>query len=544
MSTPSAAAAPAKTAATQQSDQRGTNRDFTFGDKEKDKDVRMSNILAAKSVADTVRTSLGPKGMDKMIVTENDEVVITNDGATILKKLEVTHPAAKMLVELSKAQDIEAGDGTTSVVIVAGSLLNQTLNLLKKGIHATKISEGYKLSLDKAVEVLDSMAVPVTDREGLIKAAKTSLSSKVVYQNADILAPMAADAVLHLVDQKTAQNVDLNDIRVVKKSGGVLEDSKLVDGLVFNQSASKSAGGPTRIQNAKIGLIQFCISPPKPDMDNNVVVHNNEQIDRLLKEERKYVLDICNKIKKSGVNVLLIQKSILRDATTDMSLHFLAKMGIMVVQDVERKEVEFVAKTLNCKPVAHVDSLKPEKLGVADLVEEVDIGEGKIVKITGIHNAGKTVSVLLRGSNKLLLDETERSFHDALCVVRSLIKKKFVIAGGAAPETEVSYQLNKFAKTLQGSESNCVRAFADALEIIPTTLAENAGLKPINIVTELRNKHAQGQKNAGINVRKGMITDMLEENVIQPLLVTLSALTLATETVRLILKIDDLVEVR
>lgn len=253
---------------------------------------------------------------------------------------------------------------------------------------------------------------------------------------------------------------------------------------------------------------------------------------------------MCKQIKKSGCNVLLIQKSILRDATNEMSLHFLAKMGIMVVQDIERKDVEFIAKTLNCKPIASLDSMKPEKLGKAGLVEEISTADGKIVKITEIPTKGRTITALVRGSNKLLLDETERSLHDALCVVRSLVKKKFIIAGGSAPEVELSVQLSNFAKQLTGTESFCIRAFAEALDIIPTTLAENAGLHPIAITTELRNRHVNGEKNTGINVRKGIISDMVEENVVQPLLITLSALTLATETVRLILKIDDIVDTR
>jgi len=524
---------------------RGEDRSTSSGGNERGKDVRTSNIVAAKGVADAVRTSLGPRGMDKMIVN-GDEVVITNDGATILQKLDVSHPAAKMLVELAKAQDIEAGDGTTSVVVMAGALLDCCQKLMTKGIHPTIISDSFKLAIDKSREILEGMStsVDLTDRESMIKSAKTSLSSKVVSQHSDILAPLAVDAVLRVVESNDATNVDLNDIRVVKKLGGTLEDTELIDGLVFTQHASKTAGGPTRIKDAKIALIQFCVSPPKTDVENSIVVNDYTQIDRLLKEERTYLLNMCKQIKKSGCNVLLIQKSILRDATSDMSLHFLAKMGIMVIQDIERKDINFIAKTLNCKPIASLDSMKPEKLGKAGLVEEISTNDGKIVKVTDIPTKGKTITALVRGSNKMILDETDRSLHDALCVVRSLVKKKFIIAGGSAPEVELSVQLSRYAKELTGAESFCVRAYAEALEIIPTTLAENAGLHPIAITTELRNRHVQGEKNAGINVRKGIISDMVEENVVQPLLTTLSALTLATETVRLILKIDDIVDTR
>ena len=267
-------------------------------------------------------------------------------------------------------------------------------------------------------------------------------------------------------------------------------------------------------------------------------------MDRILKEERNYILGMIKKIKATGCNVLLIQKSILRDAVTDLSLHYLAKAKIMVIKDVERDEIEFVTKTLNCLPIANIEHFRAEKLGFADLVEEASLGDGKILKITGIKDMGRTTSVLVRGSNQLVLDEAERSLHDALCVVRCLVSKRFLIAGGGAPEIELSRQLGAWAKVLHGMEGYCVKSFAEALEVIPYTLAENAGLNPIAIVTELRNKHAQGEINSGINVRKGQITNILEENVVQPLLVSTSAITLATECVRMILKIDDIVTVR
>eukprot|EP00455_Lapot_gusevi_P002658 TRINITY_DN1108_c0_g1_i2.p1 TRINITY_DN1108_c0_g1~~TRINITY_DN1108_c0_g1_i2.p1 ORF type:complete len:542 (+),score=212.51 TRINITY_DN1108_c0_g1_i2:61-1686(+) len=518
----------------------------TFSGKEKPKDVRMSNIIAAKGVADAIRTSLGPKGMDKMITSSSGETIITNDGATILNKIEVAHPAAKMLVSLSKAQDVEAGDGTTTVSVMAGSLLSACQNLMNKGIHPSIISESFQLALDKAEDVLKSVAIPVdlADRESLIQAAVTSLNSKVVSANSAQLAPIAVDAVLRVIDPATATNVDLHDVRVVKKLGGTVEDITLVDGLVFNQRASSSAGGPTRMENAKIGLIQFCLSAPKTDMENNVVISNYQQMDRILKEERKYILNMVKQISKTGCNVLLIQKSILRDAVNDLSLHFLAKQKIMVVKDIERDEIEFISKTLGCVPIASLDAFTPENLGSAAVVEEVETSEGKVVQVTGVRNPGRTVSILVRGSNHLMLEEADRSLHDALCVVRCLVKQKFLIAGGGAPEMAIAVALSRYAKSLTGQQSYCVKAFADALEIIPYTLAENAGLHPIAIVTELRKRHAAGDKFAGINVRRSCITNILEENVIQPLLVNLSALNLATECVRMILKIDDIVAVR
>jgi len=301
---------------------------------------------------------------------------------------------------------------------------------------------------------------------------------------------------------------------------------------------------PTRIENAKIGLIQFCISPPKTDMENNVVVSDYGHMDRILREEKAYILKIVKAIKACGINVLLIQKSILRTAVNDLALHFLAKLKIMVIRDIERDEIEFISKATKCVPMASVDALHADKLGRAAMVQEVAVGTGKVVKVTGIENMGRVATVLLRGSNKMLLDEVERSFHDALCVARCLVKKRFLICGGGAPEVEMAVQLEKYARTLEGQESYCLRRFAEALEIIPYTLAENAGLQPMEIVTELRNAHVQGHIHHGINVRKGCVTDMMAEDVVQPLLVDTSAISLATEACRAILKIDDIVPTR
>jgi len=513
-----------------------------YQDKDKPTQIRYSNITAAKAVADSIRTSLGPRGMDKMIQTGSGDVTITNDGATILKQMQVLHPAAKMLVELSKAQDVEAGDGTTTVVVIAGSLLDAAQKLLMKGIHPTIISESFQKAADKSVEILESMSTPVqlSDRESLLKSATTSLNSKVVSQYSSLLSPLCVDAVLKVIDPIKDTNVDLRDIRIIQKLGGTLEDTELIDGLVFNQKAAGS-GGPTRIDKAKIALIQFCISPPKTDMENQVIVSDYSQMDRVLREERQYIINIVKQIKKVGCNVLLIQKSILRDAVNDLALHFLAKMKILVVKDIEREEIEFVCKTLACRPIASLDHFSADMLGSAELVEEVQTGDSKIIKVTGIANPGKTISVLIRGSNKLVLEEAERSIHDALCVIRCLVKKRGLIAGGGAPEIELSLQLMQHAQTLAGMEQYCFRGFAEALEVIPFTLAENAGLNPIATVTELRNRHAQGEKTAGINVRKGAITNILEESVVQPLLVSTSAIHLSSETVRSILKIDDIV---
>lgn len=520
----------------------------TLQERSKGKDVRTSNIIAAKAVAAAVRTSLGPRGMDKLMQMSDGEVLISNDGATILSKLNVLHPAAKMLVQLSQSQDIEAGDGTTTVVVLAGALLDACSALLEKGIHPMAIASAFLLAADKAIEILTNVAKPVDlgDRAALLSAVETCLSSKVVAQNTELLAPIAVDSVLGIVeDVATSTNVDLRDIRLVQQMGGTVDDTELVDGLVLHKGSTKTAGGPSQMPKAKIALLQYCLSAPKTDMDNNVIVSDYAAMDRILREERKYILQQCKVIKKSGANVVLIQKSILRDAYNELSLHFLAKMGILVVTDIERNDVPFICRTLGCTPIAHADQCLPEKLGHADHVGDVVMegGSTKVVKFTGVAHEGKTMTVLLRGSNELVLAEASRSLHDAQCVVRSLVKKKALIAGGGAAESEAALQLQKFAQSLPGKDAHCVQAFAEALEVLPYTLAENAGMKPINVVTELRKQHAAGVVGAGINVKKCRVEDMYGMNVVQPLLVSASAIQLATETVCMILKIDDLVVV-
>lgn len=545
----------------------GSNMASGANSSEKAKDVRLSNITAAKAVADAVRTSLGPRGMDKMVQSADGDVLITNDGATILEKMHVEHPAAKMLVQLSKSQDIVAGDGTTTVVVLCGALLNATLDLLSRGIHPSGISDAFAVALEKSLKIVEGMAVHVdlSNREALIQAADTSLNSKVVSQYKALLAPIAVDAVLRVRTEPTRATppaptdalfgsgtaappsfVDLKNVRMVKKLGGTIDDTCMVDGLILTQAAARGGtSSVTKVANAKVALIQFCLSPPKTDVENSVIVQDYAAMDRILREERQYILKMCKKIKATGCNVLLVQKSILRDATTDLSLHFLGKMKIMCVTDIERDEVEFISKSLGCIPVAGIESFTADKLAKADLCEEVSVGAEKMIKVTGVAKPVKeTVSLLVRGSNQLVLDEAERSLHDALCVVRSIVLKQFLIPGGAAPETEVSVALSRAAKSMSGMQAYCVEAFAEALDIVPFTLAENAGLPPVEIVTELRRRHAAGESGAGINVKKGAVTNISEENVVMPLLVFSSALSLATECVRQLLKIDDVVITR
>lgn len=506
-------------------------------------------------MAAAVRTSLGPRGMDKLI-EDGGNVIISNDGATILSKIKVLHPAAKMLVELSQSQDIQAGDGTTSVVVLAGALLEAAAGLLDKGIHPTQIASSFLLASEAAAEHLTTVALPITlsQREAILSAVETCLSSKVVADNTDLLAPIAVDSVLGLADpealkQNASIQIDLRDVRLVEQQGGTVDDTELVDGLVLTKGAAKSAGGTSRIENAKIALLQYCLSAPKTDLDNNIVVEDYAAMDRILKQERKYILGQCKSIKKAGANVVLIQKSILRDAYNELSLHFLAKMGILVVTDIDRGDVDFICQTLGCQPIAHEDQLSEDKLGTAALVEDVwmEGGSNKVVRFTGLGakraNTRPTVTVLLRGSNEFVLGEAARSLHDAQCVVRSLLRQPYLIAGGGAAETAASLHLRQAAVGLKGKDAYCFAAFADALEVIPYTLAENAGMKPIEVVTELRAKHAAGEKGSGINVKKGIVSDMYALNVVQPLLVSTSAIRLATETVAMIMKIDDLIVV-
>ena len=408
--------------------------------------------------------------------------------------MSVIHPTAKMLVEISKAQDIEAGDGTTSVVVMAGALLKAAQELLDKGIHAAAISEGFNTALEKAKEIIDGMGVPVdlNDRDTLIANCVTCLSSKVVSANSDVLAPMAVDSVLKIIDKDVDTNVDLRNIRVCMKIGGTVDDSEMIDGLCFvNNKVSHFAGGPTRVTDAKIGVIQFTLSAPKTDLENNVVVSDYTAMDRILKEERKYIVNLVKAIVKTGCNVLFIQKSILRDAVNELALHFLAKKNIMVIKDIERTEIDFICKTIGATPVPHIDQFTTEKLGTAGLVEETSAGgsEQKVIRVTECPAQNRRVSILVRGSNQLVLEEAERSLHDALCVVRALVKKRSLVPGGACVEMEVAQKLQAHSREIFGTESYCCRAYGESLELIPYTLAENAGLDPISFVTQLRNRH-------------------------------------------------------
>jgi T-complex protein 1 subunit delta len=491
-----------------------------------------------------MRTSLGPKGMDKLLETGKGETIITNDGATILKNLSVLHPTARLLIQTSKAQDIEAGDGTTSVVILAGALLEAAENLIHKGIHPTRISEGFAIALKKALEVVDKVGqkVDLQNDEQLLQCVKTSLASKIVSQNSTELAPIALRALKNVSDFANDTNVDLKNISVKTKLGGTINDIQLFNGLVFPHKKVKIPN--RRVEKPKIALLQFCLSSPKTNMDNNIVVKDYSQIDRILKQERKYIISLIKKIVASGANVILVQKSILRDAISDLAMHYLQKKKITVVKNIERTDVNFICKTLGCTPVAHIDNLTPDKLGTADFVENTELADGSRCFQIHVPNSS-TATILVRGTSQLVMDEAERSLHDALCVLRSLVKKKAVVAGGGAIEIEVWRQLEEYAQTLRNEGSLVVQEYASALEVIPFTLAKNCGLNPIKVVTEMRNKHLNNFMYCGLKARNGKLVDnALEHKIMQPALVNISSLTLATEVTRMILKIDDILDSR
>jgi T-complex protein 1 subunit delta len=429
--------------------------------------------------------------------------------------------------------------------VLAGSLLSASQFLLEKGIHPNAIADGFLLSLKKSLEIIDKVSKPISleNKAEIQENVDTALSSKAVSQISDTFGPIAVDAVLKISDF-TNHNADLKEIRVVKKIGGTVEDTELVEGVVLTDSFPVHiADGPTEMKDCKIGVVQFHISAPKTEMEMTVVVNDNATMDRLIKEERRYLLQLVKKIADTGVNVLLIQKSILRDACSDMALHFLAKKNILVIKDIEREDIPFLCASLNAKPIAHIDQFTPDKFGKADLVREITLGnDTRVTKILGIPNK-RCNTILIRGSSKLILDEAERSMHDALCVVRSLVKKPSILPGGGAIEIELSQKLFEFMRTgdLTGVQKLVIEAYAQALETIPYTLAENAGFGPLEIVSKLKAAHVKGNSSFGLDIKKGEMCNMWESKVLQPSLVTISALSLAVEFVRVIMKIDDLV---
>jgi thermosome len=501
------------------------------------KEAQKNNIMAAKVVAQVVRSSMGPKGMDKMMVDGMGDVTITSDGATILKEMEVEHPAAKMLVEVSKTQDDEVGDGTTSAVVVAGELLSKAEELLANNIHPTVIVEGYRKAASKALETLEKIAIPVkpTDKESFKQVAMTSMASKLVAENRDQLAELSVEAIMH-VTQKVGQEyrVDLDDIMVEKKTGESVASTRLIKGLVLSKEIAHSEM-PKKIERANIALLNSPIEIKKTQFDAKINIQDPKQMEEFQREEEGMLRSMVEKISSAGANVVICQKGI-----DDMAQYFLAKKGILAVKQAKESDMAKLAKATGGNLVTALDSLTKDDLGHAELVEERKIGEDKMTFIEGCKNP-HAVAILIRGGTQRILDEAERSIHDALCVVRNVVRELKIVAGGGAPEEEVARALRKYAGTLPGKEQLAVKGFADAIEIIPMTLAENAGLDTIDILSELKVQHEKGKIWAGVNVYNGKVEDMKKLEVLEPLSVKTQIIKSATEAATMILRIDDVI---
>jgi len=502
------------------------------------KEAQRNNITAAKIIAETIKTTLGPKGMDKMLVSSFGDVSITNDGATIMKELDVEHPAAKMLVEVAKAQDNEVGDGTTTAVVLAGELLAKAEDLLNQNIHPTVIIDGYKKASEKAQEILEKMAVPVSinDDKRLMDVAMTSMGSKSVTVAKEHFAKLAVEAIKQVAEEKDGKlKADVDLIKVLKKHGKGLDETELVKGMVIDKEVAHSQM-PKTVENAKIALLNAKLEIEKTEFDAKINIDTPEQMKLFLDEEERMLREMVDKIAETGANVVFCQKGI-----DDVALHFLAKKGIMAVKNVSSGDMEKLARATGGKIIASVKDLTADVLGEARLVEEVKIGEDKLVYVRECKNP-KAVTIVVRGGTEHVVDEAERSLHDALCVVRNAIEDGKIVPGGGAPEAEVAKQLRDYAVKVGGREQLAIEAFADAVESIPLTLAENAGLDPIDIMVALRAKHeSAASPTYGVDVFSGEVKDMLELNVVEPLRVKQQVVKSATEAANMILKIDDLI---
>ncbi|MEJ5327668.1 MAG: thermosome subunit beta [Candidatus Bathyarchaeia archaeon] len=501
------------------------------------REAQHANITAAKIVAESVRSSLGPKGMDKMLVDSFGDVTITSDGRTILDEMDIQHPAAKMLVEVAKTQDNEAGDGTTSAVIIAGELLSKAEELIDKNVHPTIIIDGYKKAAGKAIEILEKIAIPVdvSKQEHLKKAAVTSMASKIVAEHKEYLADMAVKAMLEVATKEGANyKVDVEDVKVEKKTGESLRDTSLIKGIVLDKEIAHS-GMPKRVEKAKIALLDTSLEIEKTEFDSKINIESPDQIEAFLKQEEVMLKDMVDKITAVGANVVICQKGI-----DDMVQHFLARKGITAVRRAKKSDMEKLAKATGGKIVTKLDSITSADLGYADLVEERKIGNDKMTFIEGCKHP-RAVTILIRGGTERIIAEAERSIHDALCVIKDILEEPKVVAGGSAPELEMARALRAYADTLPGREQLAVRIFADALESIAVALAENAGLEPIDILSELRARHDKGEIWAGIEVIEGKVQDMTKAGVFEPVTVKKQIIKSATEAASMILKIDDII---
>ena len=506
---------------------------------QKGKDAQKNNITAAKLVAELVKTSLGPRGLDKMLVDSLGDVTITNDGATILKEIDAQHPAAKMMVEVSKTIDTEVGDGTTSSVVIAGSMLEKAEKLLEKNIHSTVIIDGYQNAAEKALKLLKGLAkkIQADDHESLTKIAKTSMQSKLISEDSVGLSKLVVDSILKIA-RKDGENysVDLDNLKVEKKSGGSIDDTTLIKGIVLDKEIVHS-GMPTKIEKAKIALVNTALEVEKTEMSAEIRISDPTQMQMFLEEENRMLKDMVEKLHQIGANVLICQKGI-----DDIAQHFLAKHGILAVRRVKESDMTKLTKATGGRITTNLDDITANDLGSADIVKQKKVESDKWVFIEGCRNP-HSVTVLIRGGSQRVVDEVDRSIHDALMVVKDVIETPSIVAGGGSPEAYLASQLKEWADTFDGREQLAIKQYAESLEAIPLTIAENAGMDPIDTIISLRAKQSGGKKSIGINAKEGKIGDMYSLDIVEPLVVKEQIIKSATETACMILRIDDVISI-
>ena len=506
---------------------------------QKGRDAQKNNIAAAKLVADLVKTSLGPRGLDKMLVDSLGDVTITNDGATILKEIDAQHPAAKMMVEVSKTIDTEVGDGTTSSVVFAGALLEKAEKLLEKDVHSTVIVDGYQAASEKALELLAGFAKSVKpdDQESLIKIAKTSMQSKLISEDSEPLSKLVVGAILKIAEKNgDTYSVDLDNLKVEKKSGASIQDTALIKGIVLDKEIVHS-GMPTKIQKAKIALVNAALEVEKTEMSAEIRISDPTQMQMFLEEENRMLKEMVTKLHNAGTNVLICQKGI-----DDISQHYLAKHGILAVRRVKESDMTKLAKATGGRITTNLDDITEKDLGHADLVQQKKVETDKWVFIEGCKNP-HSVTVLIRGGSQRVIDEVDRSIHDSLMVVKDVIETPSIVTGGGSAEAYLAGQLNEYADSFDGREQLAIKQYAEALESIPLTIAENAGMDPIDTIISLRAKQNSGKKGAGINARESKIGDMNSLSILEPLVVKEQIVKSATETACMILRIDDVIAI-
>ncbi|MHC1679964.1 MAG: thermosome subunit beta [Methanomassiliicoccales archaeon] len=505
--------------------------------REKGKDAQYNNIMAARAIADAVRSTLGPRGMDKMLVDSMGDVVITNDGVTILKEIDVEHPAAKMLVEVAKTQDEECGDGTTTAVILTGELLKKSVDLIDANVHPTIITAGYRMAANKAMEVLDSVSVKVEpkDRATLMKIAKTAMMSKSISGSKELMASVSVDSISSVAEKVNGKwQVDMDNIQVTKKHGGSMDDTQLIPGIIVDKEPVHP-GMPKRVEKAKIALLDVALEIKKTEIDAKIEISDPTQMHAFLDEEERMLRQMVDKIKAVGANVVFCQKGI-----DDLVQHFLAKEKIYAGRRVKKGDMEKLSKATGATIISKISELDVADLGKADLVEVRKIQDEEMTFVTGCKNP-KAMSILIRGGTDHVIAEIERSLDDAMSVVAVAIEDGMMLTGGGSTAVEVALRLREFSSSVGGREQIAIDAYASALEVIPTALAENAGLDPIDILIEMRKSHKAGKKHAGVNVFTGQVEDMLANDVLEPFRVGKQAISSATDAAVMILRIDDVI---